>query len=193
MKRETIGGMSGALGALDHRRQRRERRPRRERHGLRGRAERDEGRGDIDPAMMPTGYSSSTPTRTVSVTTSAMYASTAPAAARPSFDASGTARAKTPIGASSRIAADQPLHGVRHTLRHAQHRVAPLRRHARQRQPEQHRKQDDRQHRTVGGGLHDVRRHEVDEPLRQGRRSGRRTGAAGAGGVAGPRSAIAAF
>src|SRR4030081_3137431 len=47
--------------------------------------------GDIDPAMIPSGYSSTAPARMVSTTTSAMYAITAPAAANPSFDASGTA------------------------------------------------------------------------------------------------------
>src|SRR4051794_2899232 len=57
----------------------------------------------MPPAAMPTGYSSTATARTVSSTTTTMYAMTAPAAPSPSFDASGTASAKTPNGASSRI------------------------------------------------------------------------------------------
>src|SRR3989449_3026204 len=58
---------------------------------------------DIGPARIPSGYKRSATAATVSATTSAIYAMTAPAATSPSRDASGTASAKTPIGANLRI------------------------------------------------------------------------------------------
>src|SRR5947209_4982113 len=61
--------------------------------------------GDIAPNTIPIGYSSSAPTISVNNTTSPTYAITAPAAESPSLAASGTASAKTPTGASARIAA----------------------------------------------------------------------------------------
>src|SRR5439155_13126561 len=60
--------------------------------------------GDMPPTTIPIGYSSTAPTISVNDTTRPMYAATAAAADNPSFAASGTARANTPIGATVRMA-----------------------------------------------------------------------------------------
>ena len=82
-------------------------------------------------------------------------------------------------------AGDQPLHRVGDALRDAEHGVAALGRHAREREPEEHREQNHRQHRPVGCRLE-------RRSAERGRRTIARSAAlrrAAAAGVAAGRSA----
>ena len=67
-----------------------------------GRAARAKSRSEMPPKITAAGYKTNALSRIVAATTKPIYAITAPAAEMPSFAASETASAKTPIGARAR-------------------------------------------------------------------------------------------
>ena len=106
---------------------------------------------------------------TVMPMTVATNPASAPAADAPMRVASGSASAKTPIGASwsthrTTVSAASPS-----PWKNATTGVAPLLGQRQQRETEQQREDDQRQQRTIRRRLDRVRGHEIDEPARERR------------------------
>ena len=178
-----------ALRAFDHRRQRRQRRPRRERHRLRGRAQGHERAGDMPPRKMPTGYSSSGADDQRQRHDEADIRHDRGRRRQSQLRRKRHGQREHADRRKRQNPADQPLHGVRQCLprRAARCRAGPPR------TPDSASANSTANTISVSivpsaGGLEDVLRHEIDDPLTEAGRAAPAVAVA----VSGPRSAIAA-
>ncbi len=98
-----------------------------------------------------------------------MYVASAPATAMPSLAATHTER-EDADGRERDDRSHQHERCILHAGHHTQEDHAPFRLNPRERRSEHEREQNERQHRAAGRGLHRIRRHEVDQPLRDTRK-----------------------